>query len=389
LPVLDGSASIQRGKAGNSSAVNTFKAGLDASWELDIFAANRSALDSSEATVLAGAADLGDLQVSIAAEVALAYIALCDAQARLTIAGNNLTSQQETLQITEWRLQAGLVTAIEVDQARTAVEQTGALLPSLQTSIEQTRHAIAVLTGRAPSALSSTLAADRPVPQVVDELALSLPAETLRQRPDVRAAEYRVQAVLGRVQEAEARRMPNFRLNGSLGLNALTLGALSHGASVVSAMLAGVTMPIFDGGAGRARVRVEQADLDQAFAAYQASILKALQEVEDALVVLRGDRQRLLRQQNASEAASSAALLARRRYSSGLVDFQVVLETQRAELMTQADLAGARANVSSGHVRLYKALGGGWLPDNRDASLPQLIIFPRAPIHELTKEYHR
>ena len=124
MAALDSSASAQRSKSGSNSAVDRFTAGFDASWELDIFGANRSALDTSEATARASAASLGDVQVSIAAEVALAYITLRDAQARLEIANDNLASQRETLQITQWRLQAGLVTSIEAEQARTAVEQT-------------------------------------------------------------------------------------------------------------------------------------------------------------------------------------------------------------------------------------------------------------------------
>jgi outer membrane protein TolC len=133
-------------------------------------------------------------------------------------------------------------------------------------------------------------------------------------------------------------------------------------------MLAGVSMPIFDGGAGRAEVRSQQAALDQAVAVYQAAVLTALQEVEDALVALRGDRERLLSLQSAAEAAANAALLAGQRYNSGLVDFQVVLQTQRTLLTTQASLASGRADVSSDHVRLYKALGGGWFPDNSHAA---------------------
>ncbi len=316
--------------------------------------------------------------MSIAAEVALAYITLRDNQERLAIAGNNLTSQLETLQITQWRLQAGLVTSIEAEQARTAVEQTSALLPALQTSIEQTCHAMAVLTGQVPSALLTILAATRPVPQAAGDLALSFPAETLRRRPDVRAAEHQVTAALGRVQEAEANRLPSFKLSGSLGLSALTLGTLTNGASVVSAILAGVSMPIFDGGAGRAQVRAKQAALDQAIVVYQAAVLTALKEVEDALVALRGDRERLLRLQSAAEAAANAALLARQRYSSGLVDFQVVLETQRTQLTTQASVASSQADVSSDHVRLYKALGGGWLPDNSDTSSTPTENSPRS-----------
>ena len=237
----------------------------------------------------------------------------------------------------------------------------------MQTSIEQTSHALAVLTGQPPAALMPLLAAVKPVPQAADDLALSFPAETLRQRPDVRASEHRVTAAVGLVQQAEATRLPNFKLSGSLGLSALTLGSLTNGASVVRSVLANVSMPIFDAGSRRAQVRAQQAALDQALVAYQASVLTALKEVEDALVALRGDRERLVRLQSAAEAAGNAALLARQRYSSGLVDFQVVLETQRAQLTTQASVASARAEVSADHVRLYKALGGDWHPEGRDA----------------------
>jgi NodT family efflux transporter outer membrane factor (OMF) lipoprotein len=306
---------------------------------------------------------LGDVQVSIGAEVALDYITLRGAQARLAIATVNLASQQETLQITQWRLQAGLVTSLEAEQARAAAEQTSAQLPALRTSIDQTGHALAVLTGQPPAALKVVLAAAGPVPRATDDLALSIPAETLRQRPDVRAAEYQVTAAAARVAQADVARFPDFKLSGSLGLSALTLGALTNGASVVSALLAAVSMPVFDGGARSAQVRAQQAALDQAQSKYRAAVLTALREVEDALVALRGDRERQARLQQAAEAAGNAALLARQRYSSGLVDFQIVLETQRTALSTQDAVSSASSDVSAGHVRLYKALGGGWRPD--------------------------
>ncbi|MES2958376.1 MAG: efflux transporter outer membrane subunit [Pseudomonadota bacterium] len=363
LPSVDGSGSAQRSKSGDNSASSSFRAGLDASWELDVFGANRSALQGSEAGVRASAADLGDVQVSIAAEVALAYIGLRYNQARLAIANDNLASQQEALQLTQWRLQAGLVTSLEAEQARGAVEQTRAQLPALQTSIAQSTHALAVLTGQAPAALQAILASAAPLPQVSADLALSLPAETLRQRPDVRAAEHQVSAAAARVAQADAARKPSFRLSGSLGLNALTLGSLTSGAAFAAALLAGVSLPIFDGGAGAAQVQAQQAAFDQAQLAYKATVLTALKDVEDALVALRGDRERVARLQQAAEASANAALLARQRYSSGLIDFQTVLETQRSQLSSQDSLAGARADVSADHVRLYKALGGGWLPD--------------------------
>ena len=365
LPTLGSSASARRSSNGASTAAsrttsNSFQAGLDANWELDVFGANRSALTAGQANARASAASLGDVQVSIAAEVALAYITLRNAQARIAIATANLASQQETLQITQWRQQAGLVTALEAEQARAAAEQTGALVPALQTGIEQASHALAVLVGQPPATLNALLFNVSPVPQPGDELALRMPAETLRQRADVRAAELQVSAAQARVGQAEAARLPRFAIGGSLGLSALTLGALTNGASVVASVLGSVSLPVFDGGAARAQVGVQQAALDQAQEAYRAVVLAALKEVEDALVALRGDRQRLVRLGFAADAASNAALMARQRFSSGLVDFQTVLETQRTELGTQDGVASARADVSSDHVRLYKALGGGW-----------------------------
>jgi NodT family efflux transporter outer membrane factor (OMF) lipoprotein len=377
LPSVGSSASAQRSTAGvaagNRSAANSFRAGLDASWELDVFGANRSALDASDASARASAASLGNVQVSVAAEVGLNYITLRATQARLAIAQANLASQLETLQLTQWRVQAGLLTSLEAEQARTAAEQTQAQLPALQTAIEQTRHALAVLTGQPPAgragALAEVMATHAPVPQAADGLALRIPAETLRQRPDVRAAELQVSAAAARVSQADAARLPNFNLGGSLGLSALTLGSLTSGAAVVTSLLASVSLPVFDAGAARAQVRAQEAALDQARVTYQATVLTALKDVEDALVALRGDRERLLRLGNAADAAGNAAQMARQRYASGLVDFQTVLETQRSQLSTQDGVASARADVSADHVRLFKALGGGWQPDDGDVPL--------------------
>jgi NodT family efflux transporter outer membrane factor (OMF) lipoprotein len=367
-PVLGASASAQHNTVGRQDSSNSFRVGLDASWELDLFGVNRSGLNASEAGALASAAGLGEVQITVAAEVALNYLALRGGQARLAIAEANLASQIETLQITEWRLQAGLVASLDAEQARAQAEQTRAQLPALRTGIDNGSHALAVLIGQPPAALAATLAVIAPIPSASADLALSIPAETLRQRPDVRAAEYQVNAALARVSQANAARAPNFRLGGSLGLNALTVGALGHGASLLSSVLASIAMPLFDGGALRAQVRAQQAALVQARGSYQATVLLALQEVEDALVALRGDRERLLHLQAAAEAAGNAALMAQQRYGSGLVDFQVVLETQRTQLNTQDGVAGARADLGADHVRLYKALGGGWNANLDDAA---------------------
>lgn len=361
-PTVNASASAQRSKSGGNEASNSFQAGFDASWEPDVFGGNRSALTAAEADARAAAASLANVQVSLAAEVAVTYMDLRGLQARLAIARGSLATQTETLQITRWRTQAGLASSLDVEQAVAASEQTGAQIPSLSTSISQDLSSLAVLTGQAPGALQGTLGLAAAVPQPTGDLALAFPADTLRQRPDVRAAEHRISAALARVAQADAARYPGFQISGSLGLRALTLGTLTSGASVVNALLASVSVPLFDGGAASAQVRAQQAALEQARVSYQAAVLTALKDVEDALVALAGDRERLLRLQGAADAAFNANLLARQRYASGLIDFLTVLDTQRTLLSAQDGLESTRASVGADHVRLYKALGGGWTP---------------------------
>ncbi len=370
-PRLAVSGFAQRSQSGHNDAANRFQAGFDASWEPDIFGGNRSAANASDADAQASAASLADVQVSLAAEVAVRYIDLRGLQTRLAIARDNLSTQDETLQITRWRAQAGLVASLDVEQAVSATEQTRAQIPALQSSVSQALNALAVLTGREPGALDTTLNAAAPIPPAPADLALSFPADTLRQRPDVRSAELRATAALERVGAADAARYPSLQLSGSLGLSALGLSALGNGAALLQTLLASVSAPLFDGGAGKAQVRVQQAALEQARATYRAAVLTALQDVEDALVALRGDRERLERLQAASSAAANAELLARQSYNSGLVDFTTVLTTQRSLLSAQDSVASTRASLIADHVRLYKALGGGWNPDADSASTAQ------------------
>ncbi len=361
-PGMAASVSGRRSKATGEEASNSFGASLDAQWTPDVFGGNRSALEAAELDAQASQATLADVQVSVAAEVALAYIALRSQQTQTAIARTNLDSQEETLQITDWRAQAGLTTSLEVEQARTAAAQTRAQIPTLLANITKSQGALAVLTGQLPQALQTQLAAPQPVPQVAIEKAMNLPAQTLRQRPDVRAAEHRITAALARVSVAEAALYPSFSISGSLGLNALTLAGLTNGASVLNSLLAGVTVPLFDAGGTQAQVRAQEATLEQTRANYQTVVLTALKEVEDALVTLNGDNAQLSHLQTAAESASLAALLAQNRYTSGLIDFQTVLQTQRTLLTAQSSVASTTAEVSADHVRLYKALGGGWNP---------------------------
>ena len=363
-PNLGASAGGQRNTTGGNLASNSYSTSLDASWEPDVFGATRSGVKAADADVRAATASLASVQVSMAAEVAVTYIEARSLQARLAIARSNLDSLNETLQITRWRVQAGLTTSLDVEQAVAASEQTQAAIIALEISLTQTLHALAVLTGQAPGALKASLATPVPVPQPGGALALALPAETLRQRPDVRAAEESINAALSRVAQADAARYPSFKISGALGLRAMTLGGLTNGASAVNALIGSVSVPLFDGGAIQAQVRSQEASLEQARVSYQATVLTALKDVEDALASLQGNRERLARLQAATDAAANAELLARQRYGSGLIDFRTVLETKRTLLNTQDGVESTRASLSADHVRLYKALGGGWTPSD-------------------------
>ena len=360
---VGGSSSAQASRSDGGRTSQQYRLGVDASWEADLWAGAAAGVRAAEAGAVASAATLGATRVAIAAEVALNLLQLRGTQARLAIARDSLASQRQTLQIVQWRAEAGLVTQLDVEQARTAVEQTRAQIPALEASAAQAMNALAVLTGRAPGARGAELAAAPPAraPQAPPAQALALPAEVLRQRPDVHAAEQQLLAAAARVEQADAERLPSLSLGGSIGLNAISLGALGSGTGVAS-LLASVSVPLFDGGRLRAQVRGQEAARDEAEANYRATLLAALQEVEDVLVSLRSTREQLAAQQAAAASARSAATLAEQRYRSGLVDFQNVLQTQRTLLSAEDGVAATATLLATQQVRLYKSLGGGWSP---------------------------
>lgn len=362
LPRLGGSGSGQGGWREGAGNGESWRAGLDASWEIDIWGAGAAGVRAAEATERASALTLHGTRVAIAAEVALTLLQLRGTQARAAIARSSLTAQEQTLAIARWRHEAGLVTVLDVEQAASAVETTRAQIPALRSAAAQAMHALAVLGGRAPGALQAELAVDdgdAAPPRVPPDLALALPADVLRQRPDVQAAEQRVAAAAARIEQADAARLPSLSLGGSIGLSALTLSGLGSGAGVAS-LLASVSVPVFDAGRLQAQLRQQEAAHDEALQAWRAAVLGALQEVEDALVAIAATREQLAAQQAAADAAHRAAGIADQRYRSGLVDFQNVLQSQRSLLAAQDGVAATATTLAVAHVRLVKALGGGW-----------------------------
>ncbi len=367
LPSVALSASDAVADRNDGDATNSASLGIDASWEPDIFGRQRNAVDAADADATATALDLRAVHVSLSAEVALNYTSLRSAQARLDIARRNEASQAETRQLTEWRRDAGLATSLDVERARANHEQTRAQVASLGASIAQAMHRLSTLTGREPGALTSRLSIAAPLPTVPEQVAIGIPADTLRQRPDVGAAEQRLLAETLRVTQANASRYPSFTLRGSLGTDIVS-GIASGGTSLVGSLVGGLAHTLVDGGRIRQQIEIQGAVQAQALASYESAILTALEDVENALVSLDATRQRLGALDAAADAARNAALLARQQYTSGLTDFQTVLDTERTVLSVEDSVASTESDRIAALVQLYKALGGGWSTTSAPAS---------------------
>jgi len=349
--------------SGIDSSQDLYDIGFDASWEPDIVGGQRRALEAARADEAASVANFHNTQVTLAAEVARNYVDARSSQAQIAIAQANLASQSETLALTEWRVQAGLTSSLDAEQARTNVEQVRATIPALETSLVEADHRLAVLLGLAPGALHGELAAPAPIPQVPKPLTIGIPADILRQRPDVAAAERTLAAATARIGEAEAARYPSLTLSGSVGLEAMTIGALTNGSSFAANVLGKLAQTVFDGGRISAQIEIQNAAQQQSLASYKATVLGALEDVENALVSLANSQARATALTRAVESARNAALLARDRYTAGIIDFQVVLDTERTVLTVEESLNGAQADNVTAAIQLYKALGGGWSPN--------------------------
>jgi NodT family efflux transporter outer membrane factor (OMF) lipoprotein len=369
FPTLDASASGSRAKSdarvsdpdvGLSGGTDEiYTAGLDSIWELDLFGGQRRTFQAANAQLGATEADLRDVLVTLLGDVALSYLDVRTAQSRLTYAEKNLEAQRGVLDITQWRSAAGLATVLEVEQAQSNYQQTRAGIPTLQTGLVQAMNRLSVLTGDPPGSLEATLAERKPIPVVPLEIAAGVPADVLRRRPDIRSAERRLAAQTAEVGVATAALYPSLSLSGSITLQALTASDLPHGFRTDRLGLS-LNLPIFRGGALRQNVNAQNALVDQALAAYEATVLAAYEEVENALTASTNEHLRHDALQLGVDSARRASELALTQYNSGLVDFQTVLDADRTLLALEDSLAVSDGEVTANLVRLYKALGGGW-----------------------------
>lgn len=368
-PSVDAAAAARRsetrGERGAGAVSDLYTAGFDAAWELDLFGGVRRSVEAARADLDAADEDLGDVLVSLLAEVAVNYATYRTYQSRLAVAEKNVAAQAETWRLLHALLEAGSGDALAVSQARYNLESSRAKVPDLNTGLAGAANRLAVLTGQPAGTLSEMLGGNRALPDVPADLAVGVPADVIRQRPDIRRAERELAAETARVGVAEAARYPALTLGGTIGVEALSPGGLFSGETRSWSLGTSFTWPIFDGGALRSAVDAQDERRQQARLAYESTVLTALEDVENALVAYRGEQQKLTWLQGAAEAARTAAALAEHLYTTGMTGFSDVLDAQRSLLAFEDQLAESRGAVWSDLVRLYKALGGGWAPDAR------------------------
>jgi NodT family efflux transporter outer membrane factor (OMF) lipoprotein len=305
--------------------------------------------------------------ISIEAETARNYVLARAAQAELANARDALALQEDNLQIAQWRVQAGLVSTIDQEQARAQRAQTAATIPSLEANYNGFVSRLGVLTGQAPGALKAELEAVRPIPRGPASVATGIPAETLRQRPDVRAAERNLAAATARIGVATAQLYPALSLGGSISSGGGALSTLFD--AITGRLFANIAQTIFDAGRNRSQVRSAEAAAQGAFLGYKQTVLTSLEDIENAIVALQAAQRRETEFRIALEAAGNQAIMARMQYRSGLTDFTTLNQAESALLSARNGLVGAQSDQSTALIQLYLSLGGGW-----DSS-----VIPQAP----------
>ena len=367
LPQLAGSGRASRDIGDGATDDLFFSAGVDASWEADLFGRIGSDVAASEADLAAAGYSLADLQRLVTGQVALSTISARATAVQLAIARDTLAYQDENLQIARWRVEAGLVSSLDVEQARSQRAQTAASIPLLESNLAATANAISTLIGEPPGRVLDLLEESAEVPEPPALAGFEAPAEVLRRRPDVRSAEASLLASTARIEGARAQLLPLVRLGGTIGTSSIGLDSLFD---IITGNLFGtVSQLIFDGGRTRAQVDSAEAAAEGALAAWRLSILGALEEVETSAVDLDKANERVALFGEALEAANNSALLARNQYQAGLTDFQNLLTSENQLLSARNSQVSAEAERASAFVRLTQALGGGWEPADHPLAL--------------------
>jgi outer membrane protein, multidrug efflux system len=337
-----------------------YDAGFDAFWELDLFGRVRRNVEAQSAEVQGEEASLRDAQVSVTAEVARTYFELRGEQTQLAVARRNVDNQRETRALTQARLEAGRATELDTSRAQSQLSATLATIGPLEASVARSIHRLAVLTGREPNALNDLLQPPQELPELPQITAVGDTAGLLRRRPDIRVAERQLAASTALVGVAMGDLFPKVTFTGSFSYSAYANNPLGGSPTRGYVVGPGISWAAFDLGRVKAQVEGSRARADVSLAAYEQTVLRALQDTEDALVTHARTRDSLRDATEAAVASRTAAQIARTRYEGGLVDFLDVLDAERTQLEAENQLAQSRTDAATSLVAVYKALGGGW-----------------------------
>jgi multidrug efflux system outer membrane protein len=337
-----------------------YDVGFDAFWELDVFGRVRRNVEAQSAEVEGAEASLHDAQVSVTAEVARSYFELRGEQLRLAVALRNADNQRQTLQLTQALLDGGRATELDTSRAQSQLSTTLSTIGPLEAAVARSIHRLAVLTGREPNALDQLLQPPRELPNLPGVAAVGDPATLLRRRPDIRVAERQLAASTALVGVAIGDLFPKVTFTGSYSLSALPGSPLGGDATRGYVVGPSISWAAFDLGRVKAHVEGSRARADIALAGYEQTVLRALEETEDALVTHARTRDSLTQATDAAIASQTAAHIARARYEGGLVDFLAVLDAERTQLDAEDRLAQSRTDAATSLIALYKALGGAW-----------------------------
>ena len=358
-------------KAANSSGADhsyvDLAAGFDAAWEIDFWGRYAKGVSAEEAGYFASVADYDNALVSIVAEVARTYSVIRTFEVLIDQAESNVKVQEEGLRIADARFRHGATSELDVAQSRTLLESTRTTIPQLQIGLVQAKNALCVLLGETPGCADPLLEGPKEIPAPPAQVAVSVPADMLRRRADVRSAELSAMAQCDRIGIAKTDFYPRFTLFGSIGSQTSShgnpdsnLGDFLTPDSFFFSIGPRLLWPLFNYGRIKNNVRIEDARFQQSLVAYQDTVLRAEQEVEDGMVGFLRSQEASVFAQNAADAAQRSVDLAFVQYREGAVDFQRVLDAQRSLLQEQNTLATTRSAVATNLIALYKALGGGW-----------------------------
>jgi multidrug efflux system outer membrane protein len=371
-PDVNGSGSAQRqstniGVSGPSQQrpINNFSSvGIEASWELDLWGRVSRSVESAGANYEASVENYRDVLVVLYADIGSNYVLLRTLQQRLQYALNNVAAQRETLGLVTARYNAELSPALDLRQAELNLATTESAIPDLEAAIIQTINRLSVLLGMQPGKLHAELQAPGPIPLPPASLAVGIPADLARRRPDIRRAERNLAAQTATVGVATAGLYPNFFLAGDFGYSAIG-GSLLESRNEGWSIGPFFSWNLFDGGRVRNSILIEEARTEQLFATYEQTVLRSLQDVEDSLVAFAEERKREAALQRAEIAALEAVRLVRELYKRGLTDFQNVLDSERSLFQQQDRLADSKGDVTLNLISIYRALGGGWSPEEQ------------------------